>query len=193
MKIIQIGANNGKDNVFDFIKKNQKSLELAILIEPIPFIIDELKFQYKDINNVIIENIAITDEENLEQMTLYYLGDSNYEVSSFSKNHVLTHKPPGSSFPLESLEVSCFTINKLMKKHNLNDVDYLFIDTEGLDVHIIASIDFAKYKIKNIIFETVHTDGAFSRGENFNKICNYLNQLEYNLSNIDQLNIKASL
>ena len=193
MKIIQIGANNGKNNVFEFIKENQKSLELVILIEPIPFIIDELKSQYKDINNVIIENIAITDDENLNQMILYYLGNSNYEVSSFSKSHVITHKPPGSSFPLESLEVSCLTINKIMTKYNLEVIDYLFIDTEGLDVHIIASIDFTKYKIKNIIFETVHTDGAFNRGENFSEICNYLNQLGYNLSNIDQSNIKASL
>jgi FkbM family methyltransferase len=193
MKIIQIGANNGKDNVFDFINENKNSLELAILIEPIPFIIDELKVQYKDINNIVVENIAITDDENLEQMTLYYLGDSNYEVSSFSKSHVITHKPLGSSFPLESLEVSCLTINKIMNKYDLEIIDYLFIDTEGLDVHIIASIDFTKYKIKNIIFEAVHTDGAFNKGENFNKICNYLNQLGYNLSNIDQLNIKASL
>ena len=193
MNIIQIGANNGKDNVFDFIKENKDSLELAILIEPIPFIISELTSQYEGINNIIIENIAITDDENIEQMTLYYLGNSNYEVSSFSKNHVITHKPPGSSYPLESLEVPCFTINKLIDKYNLNTIDYLFIDTEGLDVYIIASIDFTKYKIKNIIFEAVHTDGAFHKGENFNKISSYLTQLGYNLSNIDQLNIKASL
>jgi FkbM family methyltransferase len=193
MKIIQIGANNGKDNVFNFINENKDSLELAILIEPIPFIINELTFQYKDINNITIENIAITDDENLKNMTLYYLGNSNYEVSSFSKNHVIAHKPPGSLYPLESLEVSCLTINELMSKYNLDSIDYLFIDTEGLDVYIIANIDFTKYKIKNIIFEAVHTDGAFNKGENFNKIYNYLTQLGYNLSNIDQLNIKASL
>ena len=68
-----------------------------------------------------------------------------------------------------------------------------FIDTEGLDVHIIASIDFTKYKIKNIIFEIVHADGAFNIGENSNKISQYLIQLGYNLSRIDQLNVKASL
>jgi len=193
MKIIQIGANNGKDHVFDLIKENKDSLELAILIEPIPFIIDELKSQYKDINNAVVENIAITDDENIKTMTLYYLGDSNYEVSSFSKNHVMIHKPPGSSYSLESLEVPCFTINNLIDKYNLTDIDYLFIDTEGLDVYIIGSIDFTKCNIKNIIFEVMHTDGVFSRGENFDKISNYLTQLGYHLSSIDQYNVKASL
>jgi len=193
MKIIQIGANNGKDHVFDLIKENQNSLELAILIEPIPFIINELKSQYENINNVIVENIAITDNKDIKTMTLYYLGDSNYEVSSFSKNHVITHKPPGSSYPLESLEVSCFTINDIMDKYNLDIIDYLFIDTEGLDVHIIASIDFTKYKFKNIIFEAIHSDGAFNIGENFNQTSKYLSHLGYNLSSLDQFNIKASL
>lgn len=192
MKIIQVGANNGKDNVFDFIEKNKNSLELAILIEPIPFIIDKLTSQYKNINNVVIENIAITDDENLKNMTLYYLENSNYEVSSFSKSHVITHNP-GSTHSLESLEVPCFTINKIMDKYNLIDVDYIFIDTEGLDVHIIANINFTKYKIKNIVFEITHTDGAFNKGENFNQIYSYLTQLGYNLSNIDHSNIKASL
>lgn len=193
MKVIQIGANNGKDNTFDFLKENKSTLELVILVEPIPFIIDELELQYKDINNVIIENIAINNDENVKEMILYYLGDSNYEVSSFNKDHVITHKPPGSSFPLEYLEVPCFTINTLMNKYNLDVVDYLFIDTEGMDVFIIANINFEKYKFKNIIFEAVHTDGAFCKGANFDKICNYLTQLGYKLSNIDQLNIKASL
>ena len=152
MKIIQIGANNGKDHVFDFIEKNQNSIELAVLVEPIPFIIDELKSQYKNINNIIVENIAITQDEDLNSMDLYYLKDSNYEVSSFNKYHVINHKPNGSTYELDSLSVPCMTINKLMEKHNIQNLDYLFIDTEGLDVHIIASLDFNKYKVKYITF-----------------------------------------
>lgn len=193
MKIIQIGANNGKDQVFDFITKNQDSLELAILVEPIPFIINELKDQYKNINNVIVENIAITQDESLNSMDLYFLKDSNYEVSSFSKYHVINHKPIDSTYELDSLSVPCMTINKLIDKYNIQNLDYLFIDTEGLDVHIIGSIDFSKYKIKDITFEAVHTDGAFYRGENFDKISEYLNQLGYEISLIDGLNAKASL
>jgi FkbM family methyltransferase len=192
MKIIQIGANNGKDHVFDLINDNKDSLELAILVEPIPFIIDELKNQYKDINNIVIENIAITQDEDLNSMDLYYLKDSNYEVSSFSKHHVINHKPKGSTYELNSLSVPCMTINKLMEKHNIQTLDYLFIDTEGLDVHIIASFDFNKYKVKDIIFESVHTDGVFSRNKNFQQLSEYLDQLGYEVSFIDDLNVKAS-
>lgn len=192
MKVIQIGANNGNDDVYQFINNNRLSLELGILIEPIPFIIEELKIQYKDINNIIVENIAISDKEGIGDVELFYLGNSNYEVSSFSKEHVEIHKPLSSDYPLESLKVKCITINQLMDKYNLTMVDYLFIDAEGLDVFIISSINFDKYNFKNIIFEKTHTDGAFNTNNNFDQIVNYLESLGYTITSIDNSNIKAS-
>ena len=64
MNIIQIGANNGKDKVFDLINQNRFIVDLAVLVEPIPFIIDNLKNQYKDLDNISIENIAISNDPN---------------------------------------------------------------------------------------------------------------------------------
>jgi len=193
MKIIQIGANDGKDEAFKFISKNREILELVILVEPIPFVIDNLKSQYKHLNNIVVENIAIHSED-VKTMTLYYLEyeGANYEVSSFSKQHVINHNT--RNHPMTSMEVPCCTINNLIDKYNLETVDYLFIDTEGLDVHILGSVDFEKYTIKNIIFEASHTDGSHTYGgNNFDEITNYLNQLGYKLSWIDQANIRATL
>jgi hypothetical protein len=73
------------------------------------------------------------------------------------------------------------TFNNIMEKYSLINLDYLFIDTEGLDTYIINSIDFKKYNIKNISFESKHTDGPFITGENANQIINYLTQLGYTL------------
>jgi FkbM family methyltransferase len=193
MKIIQIGANSGKDHVFDFIKDKYEQLTLAVLIEPIPFIISDLEKQYHEFKDKIyIENIAISHEDNLENMVLYYLKDSNYEVTSFSKEHVIIHRPPDSNFSIEEMEVPCLTVNQILEKYNLSDLDYLYIDTEGLDVYIISSINFEKYDIKNIIFEATHTDGAFRIGENYNQTILYLQQLGYEISQLDSLNLKAT-
>jgi hypothetical protein len=43
--------------------------------------------------NIVIENIAISDEPTSE-FILYYEEDSNYELSSFSKQHILDHGCP---------------------------------------------------------------------------------------------------
>lgn len=191
MKIIQIGANNGKDPTFEFLKENKSNIEIAILVEPIPFIIDDLKKQYEGMDKIVIENIAITDDDK-ESMTLYYLKDSNYEVSSFNEHHTKTHSPSLTEFPVMSMEVECMSVNKLMEKYNLDSLDYLFIDTEGLDVFIICSLDFEKYDFKNIIFEAVHADGPFQMGENLNQSVRYLESLGYSVSQYDSFCLKAS-
>ncbi len=190
MKLVQIGANSGNDDVFNFISKNRNNIDLAILVEPIPFIIDTLKNEYQSFENIVIENIAISDT-HVNEFTLYYEENSNYEVSSFSKQHILDHGCP--EYKIKSLNVPCLTINKLLEKYNITELDYLYIDTEGLDVFIISSIDYSKYKINNIIFEIAHTDGANNKGDNCDKILKYLQELGYSLTPLDNLNIQASL
>jgi FkbM family methyltransferase len=190
MKIIQIGSNDGNDNVKQFINENQNNIDLVVLVEPIPFILDKLKENYKDFNNIFIENIAISDNE-LEKFTLYYEEGSNYELSSFRKQHLIDCQC--SLERIKSIDVKCLTVNQLFEKYNIDTLDYLHIDTEGLDVHIISSIDFSKFKIKNIIFEAIHTDGTQKVGTNYMEITKYLTELGYNLSQTDGLNIKATL
>jgi FkbM family methyltransferase len=195
MKIVQIGSNDGDDSVRQFINKNQNNIELVVLVEPIPFILDKLKENYKDFNNVFIENIAISDDE-LEKFTLYYEEGSNYELSSFRKQHLIDCNC--SLEKIKSIDVDCLTINQLFEKYSIDTLDYLYIDTEGLDVHIINSIDFNKFKIKNLIFEVTHTDGIHTDGTpkigtNYTEITKYLIKLGYNLSQIDGINIKATL
>tara|TARA_Y100000385_G_scaffold290650_1_gene364734 strand:+ start:226 stop:810 length:585 start_codon:yes stop_codon:yes gene_type:complete len=193
MKIIQIGANNGKDDTFKFIKDHKDEIELAVIIEPIPFVnvIDPLKEQYKEIDNAIIENIAISLDEK-ESMTLYYLENSNYEVSSFNSHHTKTHSPNLEEFPLKEIQVPCSTINQIIDKYNIKKLDYLFIDAEGLDVHIIGSIDFNACDIDNIIFEAVHTDGPFKSENNLREIQEYLRSMGYSLSKYDSFCLIAS-
>lgn len=190
MKIIQIGANSGKDHVFDFALSNKQLIELLILVEPIPFLIDTLKAQYRDFEVASVEAIAIADEKT-ESFTLYYEEESNYEVSSFNKKHILDHGCP--EYKIKSVEVPAMTVNELLDKYHIDELDYLFVDAEGLDIHILSSIDYGKYKIKNIFFEIAHTDGANTRGSNFSKITRYLQNLGYTLTTQDSLNMQASL
>jgi FkbM family methyltransferase len=192
MKIIQIGANSGNDSVTEFIKQNLIDVELAILVEPIPFVLDKLKQCYKNNTNVIIEPIAITDSDTDETLELFFEMDSiNYEVCSFSKNHLIEHGCPIDK--IDSISVPALSINRLMDKYDLKELDHLFIDTEGLDVHIICSLDFEKYKFKEIVFESAHTDGTRIQRENYKKIVNYLQSLNYIIENIDGLNSRAKL
>ena len=45
MKLIQVGANPRKDSVYNFISNHKEQIELALLVEPIPFIIYKLVYE----------------------------------------------------------------------------------------------------------------------------------------------------
>ena len=48
MRIVQIGANKGDDNLANYLKKNYKKLDFALFVEANPIHIKDLKECYKD-------------------------------------------------------------------------------------------------------------------------------------------------
>jgi FkbM family methyltransferase len=69
------------------------------------------------------------------------------------------------------IEIECKTLNRILTKHGIADIDLLSIDTEGGELKIIQSINFKKFDINVIVIENHNDD------EN---IPNYLISLGYN-------------
>ena len=153
MKIVQLGVCVGNDDLTKLIGNNQP--ELLVLVEPMSIHNDKIKKCYEWVDNLNLENIAISLDEKEEMLFYYHENDGPlYEVSSTNVNHILKH---GYSMEgVKELNVKCLSINNLFKKYNLVDVDILFIDTEGIDDLIIKSIDFDTFKIREIYFENLH-------------------------------------
>ena len=59
---------------------------------------------------------------------------------------------------LEEHEVSLITFDTLMTEYGITEIDYLKIDTEGMDFDILKSIDYTKYKINVIKMEHSYCD-----------------------------------
>jgi hypothetical protein len=73
-------------------------------------------------------------------------------------------------------------INFIIKQ---KEIEYLFIDTEGHDCDIILSTDFSKYKIKNLKFETTHSDGPFTKGKKLISAINHLKDCGFTIEKVD--------
>lgn len=160
MNIIQIGACVGNDGLTKYIESIH-NIEKLILVEPMNIHNEKLQEVYKGYS-FIIENIAITTND-VKEMSFYYHKEDgpNFEVSSITKEHILKHVIYNSKLTedgIVELRVPCMTINDLLEKHNILDLDYLHIDAEGIDDQLIMSIDFDKYDIKKIFFEAHHID-----------------------------------
>ena len=95
--LIQIGANDGLrfDILNQYIKKYKTK---SILVEPIKKSFHDLMENYKNYNNIIFENVAISVNDQITH--LYKIDHSKEEkyksehfkgIMSFDKNHLIKH------------------------------------------------------------------------------------------------------
>lgn len=157
---VQVGANEGstEDPLYRQIRlKNWR----GILIEPLKNEFEVLKNNYKDCNDLIFENVAISQKEELKPF--YYVDNTQEGVpfwvtklSSFDRSipeQVLETVPEAK---IKSFDVRCTTLEHLLEKNNVSKVDLLFIDTEGFDYEILKTVNFDKVVPSVVIYESRH-------------------------------------
>ena len=159
MKIfIQIGTNNGNDNFRNLVIK--ESPDLVLLVEPNKNLIETIKNNYINIKNVDIINKAVGYEDDKE-VSLYIpainkiygnKGENNftYGDAHFS---MVPMNDWGEKENMIEIKTKSITFNTLCFTYNINEIDYLQIDTEGFDTEIIKMIDFDKINIKKLRYE----------------------------------------
>jgi FkbM family methyltransferase len=150
---MQIGTNNGDDYFNEVVKKCYP--DKVILVEPNASLNAEILQNYSGVSNVFIENVAITGVPQKEAKLCIrrswnqpgHLNGIRYD-GGFS---MLPLDDWGDD--LDYITSPCMTFNALCKKHNVYDINYLMIDTEGYDAEIIRHIDFDLINIDYIQYE----------------------------------------
>ena len=165
LTFIQIGANDGKSNdfLFDYIIKTRWR---GILVEPVGKLFIKLQQNYEGFQDrLMLENSAISNKDG--QMIFFCVqrpeGSNAPEwvdgLSSFNLDVILKHKRNGIA-ELENMisevSVQTITIESLTKKHAIESVQLVMIDTEGYDYEILKLINYKKLNTEIIIFEHSH-------------------------------------
>jgi len=148
--LVQIGTNKGADE-FNAIAKYASASKI-ILVEPNKSLNDTISANYSGIDNVFIENVAITEKDKgLVKLVI---------PREINKNGVIYKDTHFSLLPMDDwgddfieMEVPSLTFNDLCDRYGITDVHYLQIDTEGYDGEIIKAIDFSKITIDIIKYE----------------------------------------
>jgi FkbM family methyltransferase len=161
---VQIGANDGV--MHDLIHKFIIDYEWqGVLVEPISYLFERLKENYKNISNLRFENSAISDKSEkkdfyrLSNSTEFELPDWAAGLGSFKLEILLNNCSTIEGFSHKLIlkeEYNCITFSQLIKKHKISEIDFLQTDTEGYDYEILKTIDFDKLKMKLILFEHCH-------------------------------------
>lgn len=144
----------------------------GMFVEPIPDAFAELKkYVERDLpEGCILENVACSDNERTEIMC--YIPWSKIESDGLHEAIIGmgSFVPPKNGFESdpetkqlleehgELIEVPVKTVNQLLEKNNIDNIDFCTIDTEGFDYEVFLGFDVEKYLPKVIKFELFNND-----------------------------------
>tara|TARA_R110002110_G_scaffold406284_1_gene626027 strand:- start:576 stop:1163 length:588 start_codon:yes stop_codon:yes gene_type:complete len=131
---LEIGAYNGKsfDGLYKYTSLNNWT---GILVEPINEYFQDLKLNFKNIENKFFENSAITEEDgefNIKRI----VGDKKWMKGSST----LVTNDNTKKYEYVEEKINGITFNTLVNKYNITKIDVLQIDTEGSDLIILEQI-----------------------------------------------------
>lgn len=148
LKIVQVGANDGRDAVGDLIRQRPERIERALLIEPQRAAFDRLVRWSADFPGVVCLNAAIDRAPG--ERTLYSVTQSAGErlgdgIASFERRHVERAIRAQTNARTDA-EVAALTTTETVTVATLEDAaatagidrpDVLMVDTEGFDAEIV--------------------------------------------------------
>lgn len=139
---MQIGANDGIS--FDPIRRWIVELNWGgIMFEPQPECVRELNALYGATGNIQVAPYGIAPARGAAKLYRHAFGTGTYSMM-LRPQHMSADN---------YLEVECVTFHDAVSMYGIEKIDLLVIDTEGLDLEILATIDLQVIRPRHIWFE----------------------------------------
>ncbi|MCL1883463.1 MAG: FkbM family methyltransferase [Defluviitaleaceae bacterium] len=174
---LDLGANHAKmgSNTYLFYKRGAR----GVLVEANPALIPELKF-YR--NGDIILNNCVSDK-NGDKVKFYVMGTGlfgGYGLSTADKATAdeIVAKNPDMKIT-EVLDIETVSVNSIIDFYLGKAPVLVSLDIEGLEMQILQSIDFEKYRPLIFIIETVPYTFPYKICEKNAEIINFMEKSGY--------------
>ena len=175
-------GNTSNDPIFATVNESTQ----LILVEPVPYLFNQLKNNYKnkmcDISNIIFINKAVSNFTGEIELTVPSERNdfSKFpfwasQLGSVNSNHATAHL---DNIIVDTIKVKTTTIDEIINEYSIKEIGLLHTDTEGHDYTILMNYSF-KIKPKKILFEHKHIDGTFTVGNKYKELTSKLESLGY--------------
>jgi FkbM family methyltransferase len=146
---LDVGANDPiqLSNTYYFYRKGYH----GVLVEPNVALCQRLR-EVRPLDTTLAAGVGVTAVKEAD----YYVM-SEHGLSTFSKEEAdrVTRASEGRHFVKEVIKMPLLNINDVMNEHFQGAPTFLSVDTEGLDLAILKSIDYARFRPKIICAETL--------------------------------------
>ncbi len=163
---VEVGANDGQghDHLRALIERGGWR---GIMVEPVPYVFNQLVRNYGQSAKIAFEPSAIADRDG--QLPFFHIEQIDHAaekgipewynaLGSFQRETVEWHtgRYPELQRHLVTTSVDAITFDTLCRRHNVDDIDLLVIDTEGYDDAILRAVDLERYHPRLIVYEHFH-------------------------------------
>lgn len=180
---VDLGANHAKNlsNTYSFYCKGAK----GVLVEANPHLVPELKFyRHRDI---VLNNCV--DVKTGEERTLYIMNSDG--LSTVDTESVANVCKINSELKvIEEIQLKTISLNEIIQSYLGKAPTILSIDLEGIDVNVLQSIDYEKYRPILIVVETIEYDTKLAyntKSEEISRIMKINNYDEYAFTGINSI------
>lgn len=170
---VDVGANIGYFTLL--AAKIVGECGTVLSIEPNRLSADLLKgnLERNNVRNVIIEEVASSDRE--QSGVLYWNDKSNCGALSLARG-----KRAASGQQIE-----CWTLDRLIEKHKFSRVDFVKIDVEGAELHVLRGMASTLARFKPVLLVELEPRLLCSFGVQADDVVSYLTSIGYVHSRID--------
>ncbi len=171
---LDIGAQDGF-NSDEFFSKKYNTFFNPIMVEPIKEEAEKLKKKFDYVIDKGIWSSSIKKK-------IFFLGNRPGSSSMYEPNksvfniHNIKEKDYGKFDVTETFEIECETLSDTLKKININNIDYLKIDTQGSEMEIIKGMENIKPLLLKI---EVQIFSMYKNVNDWTELVNHLNKLNY--------------
>lgn len=152
VRYLDIGANHPTrlSNTFLLYRLGAS----GVLVEPDPNLSDELRSKRpRDV--LVAAGIAFDERRNarLKRMTANVFNTFSPDRVETIVNDSRNWKEDQRQEQIDEIDVPLIPANDILTGHFSSGIDYISIDTEGVELEILRSIDFARFRPKMICIE----------------------------------------
>lgn len=176
LTIVQIGGYvgpSGSDPLwrffriyFDPTKPTYRPEYRAVIVEPVEEYFEQLRSNYASFPNIQFEKAAITSERGVKPFYRIAVNPSDYgmpqwydQLGSLSPARIdALPDEDGRRFLRDHQiveQVECLTVNDLLRKHQVAQLDILQIDAEGAEWDILRALDLREVRPLLINYERI--------------------------------------
>jgi FkbM family methyltransferase len=123
----------------------------GVLVEPNPTYVERLR-RSRPRDTVVAAGVGVGDATEGD----YYMIRGKPTLNTFSPEEVARLRAGAREDPVEAVvQMPLVSVNRLIATHLGKAPDLLSIDVEGLDLEVLRTLDFARYRPGAIIAETI--------------------------------------